>query len=305
MRSLAFLVATPLLLTTLPSEAQWQDRLYPFRELTDEMRAGIELKDGSVEDWLEVLGEPTLTPLDFVTSPFYSGYEPSSYDFRIWLAWQPDPARLFVAAEIVDDIHISDYDRENPRSRPGGDASVSFWVDGDKSGGATWLDAHSESHMQQAQIYTAFAGTYANDSNLDLFSVSIEAPWVHRVPFADGGGGIVDSQPILSVVEFYVTPFDRLVWQDPEQSVPSDLTAGETIGFAMVMTDIDSENEFGGVPNSIHSVLGPEASFGEDNPNFFMSDNWAHGILLGADRRSGDTAVESVTWGRIKASLLK
>ena len=304
MRSLAFLVATPLLLATLPAQAQWQDRLYPFAELTDEMRARIDLKDGSVEDWLEVRGEPTLTPLDFVTSPFYSGYEPSSYDFRIWLAWQADPPRLFVASEIVDDIHTNKYDRKDPRSRPGGDACVRFYIDGDKSGGGTWLDAHSESNMQQAQIYAAFAGTYDNDSNLDLFSVSNEAPWVHQVPYADGGGAIVDSQPILSVVEFYVTPFDRLVWQDPEQSVPSDLTAGETIGFALGMVDVDTEEgEFGPPPESAHYLFGPDASF--DDELFFDSDNWAHGILLGADHRTGDTAVERVTWGRIKAGLSK
>ena len=83
MRAPRFLIAIPILLTAVCLEAQWADRLYPFTELTDEMRARIDLKDGSVEDWLEVLGEPTVTPLDFVTSPWYSGYDPSSYDFRI------------------------------------------------------------------------------------------------------------------------------------------------------------------------------------------------------------------------------
>ena len=33
------------------------------------------------------------------------------------------------------------------------------------------------------------------------------------------------------------------------------------------------------------------------------SDLWAHGILLGADGGTDGTAVESVTWARIKASL--
>ena len=89
MQPLSFGIALPMLLTALRLEAQFQDRLYPFAELTDEMRARIDLKDGSVGDWAEVLGEPTLTPLDFVTSPWaYGGgeYDPSSFDFRIWLA---------------------------------------------------------------------------------------------------------------------------------------------------------------------------------------------------------------------------
>lgn len=60
----------PILLTGASLEAQFQDRLYPIPELTDEMRDRIDLKDGSVDDWLEVLGEPTLTPLDLFTLPF-------------------------------------------------------------------------------------------------------------------------------------------------------------------------------------------------------------------------------------------
>ena len=61
----SFFIAFPILLTAIALEAQWPDRLYPIRELTDEMRARIDLRDGSVEDWEEILGEPTLTPLDF------------------------------------------------------------------------------------------------------------------------------------------------------------------------------------------------------------------------------------------------
>ena len=37
------------------------DEIYPFLELLDEDLARIDLNDGSVDDWLEVLGEPSLT----------------------------------------------------------------------------------------------------------------------------------------------------------------------------------------------------------------------------------------------------
>ena len=116
-QALALLTAIPILLTPLSSQAQFQDRVYPFTELTDEMRDLIDLKDGSVDDWLAVLGEPTLTPLDFTTDPRFSGYEPSSYDFRIWLAWHDATEHLFVAAEFVDDVHVSTYDRYNTFSK--------------------------------------------------------------------------------------------------------------------------------------------------------------------------------------------
>ena len=212
MRTLPFLIAPHLLLTAICLEAQFPDRLYPFQELTDEMRARIDLKDGSVEDWMEVLGEPSLTPLDFVNPPWSPRYDPSSYDFRLWLAWHDATDHLFVAAQVVDDFHINEYDRYGEPYPPGGDATVLFLVDGDMSGGSLWDKNRLQKNpydMVQAQWFAAFAQTYSNDSNIALESVSFRAPWVHHLPYADGGGDIVDSQPILSVLEFHVTPFDH------------------------------------------------------------------------------------------------
>ena len=83
MRTLAFRIAIPFLITAVCLEAQWQDRLYPFIELTDDMLAEIDLRDGSIDEWVEVLGEPTLTPLGFATPPSFPKYDPSSFDFRI------------------------------------------------------------------------------------------------------------------------------------------------------------------------------------------------------------------------------
>ena len=280
------------------------DRLYPFRELTDGMRAQIDLKDGSVEDWEEILGEPTLTPLDFSTSPSSREYDPSSYDFRIWVAWHDATDHLFVAAEMVDDFHAVHEHRNNPLLF--GDASVTFYVDGDNSGGGLrdpeGHDAEKPYDMVQAQEYYAFARTYDDHSNVALSEVSYNlADWMHREPYADGGGGIVDSQPIHAVVEFYVTPFDRFIWDDPEQSVISDLFVDKIIRFAFGMeTDPEGQGETFGW----HGLFGPDAScdlaFEE---LFWESDLWAREILLGSDIHSDDTGAGRASWDRIKASL--
>ncbi len=37
------------------------------------------------EDWLEIVGEPSLTASDFFG--LFGPYDPSEVDFRIWLAW--------------------------------------------------------------------------------------------------------------------------------------------------------------------------------------------------------------------------
>lgn len=304
MRTMPFFLVFPILLTVLSSEAQFSDRLYPFAELTDGMRDQIDLKDGSIEDWLEVLGEPTFTPLDFVSFPPDS-YDPSSLDFRIWVAWHDATNHLFVAAESVDDIHVSLDEEWASNPLPFIDASVWFYVDGDRSGGAIF-DDDREGHnndMVQAQWYSTFAKTYTKHSNVTLVNIH-DAPWVQNVPFADGGGVIIDSQPIYSVVEFYVTPFDRMIWDDPKQSVVSDLFAGKTIGFAFQVLDGDTEDSERvlGPIDRWHGLFGPDMSYDQLmlGPE---SDLWARGILWGAGSPADNTAVADVTWGRIKVTL--
>ena len=304
MRTIPFFLAIPHLLTVLSLEAQFPDRLYPFTELTDEMRGRIDLKDGSIEDWLEVLGEPTLTPLDFVTFPPES-YDPSSLDFRIWMGWHDATSRLFVAAESVDDIHVKIDEAWESNPYLFVDASVWFYVDGDRSGGVIF-DDDREGHnkdMIQAQWYWAFPKTYTKHSNVTLVNVH-DAFWVQNVPYADGGGKIFDSRPIFSVVEFYVTPFDRMIWDDPDQSIVSDLFAGKTIRFAFQMLDADTEDpkRVLGPVDRWHGLFGPGLMY--DQPMVGpVSDLWARGILLGAGSPADDTAVENVSWGRIKATL--
>ena len=67
------------------------------------------------------------------------------------------------------------------------------------------------------------------------------------------------------------------------------------------MADFDSEKMSDPVtPDSWLELFGPDAS--RDQLYSYESDLWASGILLGADGTDG-TAVESVSWARIKASL--
>ena len=56
-------------------------------------------------------------------------------------------------------------------------------------------------------------------------------------PYADAGGGVAGENPIIRVIELYVTPYDS--WQGPdsrpEDVAVSDLTAGKVIGFAILV----------------------------------------------------------------------
>ena len=300
MRALFSSIPIFLVTTAILTEAQFPDRVYPIPELTDEMRSRIDVKDVSVDDWAEVLGEPTLTPLDLRTPSWTSEYDPSSLDFRIWLAWHDGGNHLFVATELIDDVvneHVYDRNGPFPHDISHGDLTVWFFVDGDRSGGSYVAEDHPYP-MQQAQWYDAFPGTYtnhSNDTNIILSRVSDLADWVHLPPYADGGGGMTDSNPVFGVVEFYVTPFDRLIWDDQEQSIVSDLFPGKTIGFGYQLVDVDeNRNAF----ESIHGLYGPDSEFELDSSDFL-----AQGFLLGPEGPPKDSAVNDISWGRIKASL--
>ena len=296
MKSLSYLFTNTLLIVFLSGQVQ-PERLYQIPEITDDMLARIDLKDGSVKDWEEVLGEPTLRPLDFVTPPELN-YDPSSLDFRIWLTWHDATDKLFLAAEFVDDIFLSDYDRYASSLPPFTDSSVWFYVDGDNSGGDFHV-VHSGEEMQHAQIYTAFAQTYLNDSNVTLIGISSTAAWVHKPPFADGGGAVVDSNPIFSVVEFYVTPFDRLIPEDPELSVVSDLFPGKKIRIELDIVDEDTDLEDGISDNSFFLI--------GDWQRLLTSDVWAEAVLSGADQAppNSTTVVTNHTLGQIKKDMSK
>ena len=64
--------ASVILLHADPGSSQVPDRVYPFTELSDEDVARLDLRDGTVFDWLDIVGEPSLTALDFHTNPQYS-----------------------------------------------------------------------------------------------------------------------------------------------------------------------------------------------------------------------------------------
>ena len=120
--------------------------------------------------------------------------------------------------------------------------------------------------------------------------------WMVRPPFARGGRGVFGENPTVWLIEFFFTSFDRLHHlSPPEESIVSRLAEGRIVGFDVRVRDYDIEPD------------GPMASYmlGEASYEGIrrQASNWADGLLLGPGGESGETAVQSVSWGRIKASL--
>ncbi len=303
----------------LSAEAHVGGRVFPIPELTDEMLAEIQL-DGFVEEWSDLIGEPTLTLLDFTHGGGGGGsLDPSDIDFRIWLAWHDDPARIYAALVVADDVYKNthtydvDWATSLKSSMVGGNDSIRLGVDGDHSGGPGFVDQSFETKelaeaelvkvSGKTQMYEAISRTPDGptvDARRSRYWSGVFS-WMALPPFAEAGGRVAGETPVIWSIELYITPFDHRGEEltSPEGSVISDLSADRFIGFAIGVFDEDGRD-----PHTEPRRLIPEALAGPDHEVFsdmsdFRADNFLDGLLLPA----GGTAVESVTWGRIKASL--
>ena len=126
--------------------------------------------------------------------------------------------------------------------------------------------------------------------------------WVIREPYAAAGSGVTGRRPAITVVEFKVTPFDDLIYDDEDASEVSQLGPGKIIGFTMTTNDNDATEYPDGFGPAILLSLGPEMLDLRVNASLFVD-----GLLVGAgeDPSSYDdvSAVEPSSWARIKASF--
>ena len=277
------------------------DQVCFFHELLDEDLDRIDLTDGSVEDWLEIVGEPSLTASDFLW--LYGSYDLSDVDFNIWLAWHQGSGTLWVAMERFDDLYLNNYDGAGLHEMVGWDSSIAFMVDGDHTAGiyGQLLGINCEQctdeqvlwNHRQAQRWMAIAEAPGGGDILDYDGAS---DWVIREPYAAAGGGVMGKSPATTVTEFMVTPFDDLIYNDEEGSKASELYPGKVIGFSISMWDNDGSGAF-----DVIIALTRWAGV------MVNADLFADGLLVGAgeDPSSYDdvSAVEPSSWGRIKAAL--
>ena len=200
-----------LLLLAGSAGAHAGGRVFPIPYLTEEMLDQIQLDDGSVDEWYDLIGEPTMTLLDFADETWGSSLDPADLDFRIWLAWHNEPARIYLAFAAADDLYKNVY-------VPGSDEvdnsmilqdNIFLGIDADHSGGegigasSDWLEVFG-----QTQVYFAIAHASSGPplESGGLSSRTETSAWTILPPFAEAGGSTAGENPVISVIELYVTP---------------------------------------------------------------------------------------------------
>ena len=230
-----------------PARAQLSDRVIPIVEITEDAVAQIDLQDGTVAEWRDILGEPALTITDFEIWPGsdISAYDPSDFDFVMWLGWRQLTNHLYVAVAATDDHYVNEFGADDNYY---GDQlvwdHVGIAIDGDHSGGR-WMDPawwgsddYKTSYNMHVQNYAGMAQSHTG-SYVVLEITSQFSEWMTSPPYSEGGGGLFGEKPLVAVTEFYVTAFDHLDWESPDNSEVSELFPGKIIGVRPLVVDRD------------------------------------------------------------------
>ena len=283
-----------------------------------EVGAGELSIDGSLEDWRRLSIPPVVTELDFVVTPHKAVQErprippPGAPDltFEVRLAWSAEPSRIFAAFEIADDHYL---EAPHPNYTEGihpirsGDV-VGLRVDGDHGGGQ-WErffeygwdlgcpyylekgEGENCIELQNERIAQAWE-VYPGPDGFSVWNWNITTrwqrwdldPWPMDSSFTAAAGRIEPG--VLTTIELMVAPFDTMDFRGPEYSTPSRLSAGQTIGLEIYVSDIDPEK-----PITFYYLGNPEI-------RWQFAERFADALLVPAADLG--TGVERTTWGRLK-----
>jgi len=268
-------------------------KIYNWYEISQADLASIDIRDGSIADWENVVGDPSLYATDFYFDPTVGDgaqYNPADLNYRMWLGWNQALDHTYCAMERVDDVYVNEYAGGSPGDFWKYDG-IEFMMDGDHSGGdytgsadPNWTAEEQKlNNNRTAQQYVALG------DSPDGVAVGYlgAADWVTKLPYSDGYGKTTGQGPATTILEFYVTPFDDLIWNSPADSKPSVLAPGKFIGFNVATPDWD-------VPGTYHAY----ATLSGQAATWRYSERFVDGRLI-----STESAVENDSWGRIKASF--
>jgi len=266
----------------------------------------VPVADGDLSDWDMVpefyhidLGE------DFYETVRGIGTDLDFSDINIKniVGWNEETNRVYSMSSVIDDV------LHNKRETPSGhnwDDDVNFLIDADHSGGDLNAghdleDDHERLQLEYStgQLYTALVPPidgwwlfmYHHDTEFAWLTDGkntpspeyLEAGWSRT---GESGG------PGTYTYEFKVTPWEFLDYQGVGGSTEVDLEVGKIIHIGYVFKDYDTDDSY-------------EGSY--DFPP--VHDVWKNASLMGdfelapVDADMFPTAVETDSWGRIKASF--
>lgn len=288
-----FLIMLGFLSWTDKGHAHAGGLTYPIYALPD--HALPDLYDGTLADWREIFPEPTLTDADFGSLNIGEGVKLGASDLtaKIYLGWNRTQNQIYGAIERKDNIYISAYENTTYGDTLWAYDSVEFMIDGDHSGGCYAGSCLGEGWGDPKRPVNFHAQQYvfvAQAPEDQLMWYGGFSTWLLQPPYTEAGGFVVEGMSHRSVVEFMVTPFDKLYYDHSGENVKSHLSEGKVIGFQVSLPDFDT------TPRQYH---GYHTLAGQPN-TWREADNFVDGLLIDT---TPTTWIQVDSWARIKASF--
>ena len=256
--------------------------------------------DGDLTDW-EVVGDSyaILTgQFHDLISPEVEASDSDDFAARLMVGWNKAENRLYIAAQVRDDIHQID--------RPAGSAEVIFrddamelFIDADHSGGqfANFTELSDEEYRRRNGTeanHFVLAGPSPDEDFFVNYSAAAwyalpDGPYTRAaVEFAGvlGGEGVTNYEVML-------VPFDHVDINAVFQSEEHLLREGEILGFNVEFNDLDVHSE----------LFDAKWSLSGQHNSYRFSDRFTDLMLMPLEGTLQGTAVEPRSWGHLKAYL--
>ncbi len=254
----------------------------------------LPLVDGDLSDWEGLTPALRMSAFnDLVTG---ADIDTEDFDVKVWIGWSDSANRLYVAVEVVDDIHQVDRPAGTAVTKIFQDDDLEVFIDADHSGGqfADFSDLGPQEQLARNGAeanHFVLAGPHEDGEEFVNFSAAgwyalADGPYTEaHVRYEGDSGG-----PGVTRYEMSLVPFNRVNVTADFLSVPHDLHAEEVLGFNLELSDYDTRSELFDAKWSLSGAFNA----------FRLSERFTD-LWLEPPARA--TAIEDLTWGRIKASL--
>lgn len=252
--------------------------------------------DGDLNDW-------TLVDESYVifTESFHNlideeeaEVDPEDFSVRLMIGWNKAQNKLFVAAQVVDDIHQIDRSPGTAAGQIFMDDDMEVFLDADHSGGQ-YANFRELSDDEQRRLNGAEANHFiiAGPPPDDDFFVNFSAAAWYALsagPYSAAAYALEGSTVIN--YELMLVPFDKVNMDAVFLSDEHPLEESEIIGLNVEFNDFDARSMQFDARWSLSGAHNAPVESGR------FTD-----LMLMPFESIFHTEVESVTWGRIKASL--
>jgi hypothetical protein len=273
-----------------------EEQVYKVFQFPDNLVPQI---DGDLRDWGSVNESYHITMDDMSDLVTDQPVDRADFDARVTIGWNKTLNRLYIAAQVDDDLHQID--------RPVGSAGLLIWqdddfeifLDADHSGGQ-YADFSDLSAEEQLQLNGAEANHFvlaAPPPDEDFFINFSGAAWyaLEDGLYTAAAYQLGEDTGQSSVIsyEIMLVPFDKIDIGAAFLSREHRLEEGQILGLNIEFNDFDL----------VSTLFDAKLSLSGGQNAFKFSHRFADVQLMPFEEIFRPTSVNKISWGRIKDSF--